>query len=302
MLLQTISRNRFFRLSPRLAVMSEKYSPPRETNYRQLLSFAIASGLLCWVIEHPIQPIFAAGNENTLLVGEQAIGLEPYEIALAPPISLSGLSLEELLRRRVQAVWRQPLLIGINYRPSEAVFGRLRNRAAWREEGQASMGSVYLVNPYLLVAVEPENVSSPKGLKMPASLYWDPRRREARATYRLIESISKTDSDEPQSFTLRLIALNALDMNLNYAAIETGEGWGTVPSMAVKEPVAIEQYFRYGATCGLPGGCNELSPPQPELSGISLLQKPAELRIKLWQNEPEDISVRPDITFYVEIR
>ncbi len=107
------------------------------TNYRQLFSFAVVSGLICWLIEYPIQPVFAATNQNQLLVGETALLETASLIPLQEPQDFDGLTTEEVLRLRMQTVWQQPLLIGKDYEPTELIFGRLRNRADWRRNVSA---------------------------------------------------------------------------------------------------------------------------------------------------------------------
>ena len=303
---------------------SAKKPPERRTNYRQLFSFAVCCGLICWIIEYPIQPVFAATNQNTLLIGKQALSQDSYTIPIAPASPFGGMTVEEILRLRVKAVWQQPLLIGINYRPSEAVFCRLRSQSAWRElpgdspsagddEPGLTAGSEYVLNPYLLVAatiaappVEPDADASAWQL-FPSSLYWESNQSRATAVYAVSSDLQHTDrlEAEPLSlddFSLQLVAMNARDMNLNYAAVLPNEADGITLPPELTRTVLIEQYLRHDPQCGEPGGCNEVSPPQKELTGLQLTDLPARMTIRLWNDRPESPDAAPDLWFVLEFR
>ncbi|TWU11480.1 hypothetical protein CA54_02870 [Symmachiella macrocystis] len=303
---------------------SAKKPPERRTNYRQLFSFAVCCGLICWIIEYPIQPVFAAANQNTLLIGKQALSQDSYMIPIAPVSSFGGMTVEEILRLRVKAVWQQPLLIGINYRPSEAVFCRLRSRSAWRElpgesqsvsdaEPELSAGSEYVLNPYLLVAaklapppVEP-NVDASAGQLFPISLSWESNQCRATAVYDVSRDLRHSErlDVEPVSLdeiSLQLVGMNARDMNLNYAAILPNEANGVWLPQKLSEAVLIEQYLRHDPHCGAPGGCNEVSPPQKEFTGLRLTDLPARMTIRLWRDRPESPDAAPEMRFVLEFR
>ncbi len=285
-------------------------TPERRTNYRQLFSFAVCCAMICWIIEYPMQPVFAATNQNTLLVGQNALFENSYAIPLAEPAPFSGKTVEELLRLRLMAVWQQPLLIGINYRPADAVFCRLRSGAAWRDLAgkNGSAGSEYVLNPYLLVAAEIEGDfdTQPWDFR-PDSLTWDPAHSRAVAVYQLREYPDGAGqlSDEPISIrdvTLNLVPLNARDMNLNYAAILREDIVGVEPPPGSDKPVLIDQYLRYEPDCGKPGGCNEVSPPQREFRSVNLTDLPARIAIRLWKERPKSAHDAPDMWFTLEFQ
>lgn len=296
----------------------------RRTNYRQLFSFAVCCGMICWIIEYPIQPVFAAANQNTLLIGKQALSQDSYTIPIAPASPFGGMTVEEILRLRVKAVWQQPLLIGINYRPSEAVFCRLRSRSAWRElpgdfqsvsdgEPGLSAGSEYVLNPYLLVAamiaappIEP-NTEASVGQLFPSSLYWESSQARATAVYEVSRYLQKTGRIEAEpvsleEISLQLVGMNARDMNLNYASVLPSEADSISLPPELSGAVLIEQYLRHDPHCGAPGGCNEVSPPQKEFTGLRLTDLPARMTIRLWSDRPDSVDAIPDMRFVLEFR
>ncbi|QDU43198.1 hypothetical protein Mal52_16700 [Symmachiella dynata] len=303
---------------------SAQKTPERRTNYRQLFSFAVCCGMICWIIEYPIQPVFAAANQNTLLIGKQALSQDSYTIPIAPPSPFGGMTVEEILRLRVKAVWQQPLLIGINYRPSEAVFCRLRSRSAWRElpgdslstddgEPRPSAGSEYVLNPYVLVAATiaappiESNTEASAGQLFPSSLFWESSQARATAVYDVSSALRNTDrvDAEPVSLdqlSLQLVAMNARDMNLNYAAILPNDANGVSLPQELSEAVLIEQYLRHDPHCGAAGGCNEVSPPQKEFTGLRLTDLPARMMIRLWSDRPESADAAPDMRFVLTFR
>ncbi len=308
----------------------------RRTSFRQLLSFAVVSGLICWLIEYPIQPVLAEVNPNHLLIGDEAVFEGSYAVPILAPREFDGLTVEEIMRLRMQEVWRHPLLIGKNYEPSRALFSRLRNRVPWKSsvkqadgDGDSSSNrgiaaeSFFVLNPYLLIAADViavddfdgqshEAVTGTRqdgpdtslfdGRCRPLTLTWHPNLARAEVHYdvtRYLEEVSETRQIpiSTDALSIRLWALNASDMNLNYAAILPQASSNVVHPLGRPQLIAIEQFFRHGYDCGRDKGCNEISPPQSELAEFRITSLPAAMEVRLWRDPPREITDPPALRF-----
>jgi hypothetical protein len=105
-------------------------------------------------------------NRNALAIGQRARASD-LDIAILPPAELDFKSKAEVLESRKAAVLRYPHLISGDYEPSDAVFGQIEDgRPWWGITGHFYLGpgersiegpaeeARFLLNPYLLVAVE----------------------------------------------------------------------------------------------------------------------------------------------------
>jgi hypothetical protein len=271
--------------------------------------------LVVWALRLP-QP-----NRNTLAVGADA-GLASLDIPLQPPVELDFKTKAEVLALRSEAVARYPGLIVGDYRPSDAVFGQLVDHLPWwgiagqfyYGPGQQSIEgpaeeSRFILNPYLLVAAEfytwwdRQAVSEDRIRRPdfqlycpPGSLRWQPQAAYAEVAYdaRCVAQIGQGAFD--------LIAYNARDMNLNYMAVRYSDSRNVSKPDAPATPYAIPHFLHQGGSCGYPGGCNNMSPPTPEIDGLQISRLPAQTVVWLWRAQPASLEQPPDMTFVIHFR
>ena len=72
----------------------------------------------------------------------------------------------------------------------------------------------------------------------------------------------------------------------------------TEPVNISKEIYRFKDFVHVGASCGVQGGCNNISPHQTELD-YRLLHLPAEMTIKLWKEKPMNPYMKADIYYRI---
>ncbi|MBU1853273.1 MAG: hypothetical protein KJ957_04450 [Candidatus Omnitrophica bacterium] len=55
-----------------------------------------------------------------------------------------------------------------------------------------------------------------------------------------------------------------------------------------------------GGSCGYPGGCNNVSPEALDFR-VKVNELPANIHVKLWRNEPENVNQKPDMLFMLDL-
>lgn len=312
--------------------------PHRGTNYRQLLSLVLACGCIVWLIEYPIQPVFAAANNNLLLTGRRALLDCACEVPIVSPLEFDGLTKKQIMRLRTEAVWQQPLLIANGYTPSNAVYGGIQDGAPWwGTVGQfyhgRGLGSIdgpseearQVFNPFLLVDVEliglsiwnndfvwdksriTEDVLASPGFPLycrPRTLTWHPKESRADVVYDLSDYIGRVNSYlvrevSVSDATFTLVANNARDMNLNYYFIPPRDLLRIDRFDETDQPDEIEHTLHRGENCGYPGGCNNGSPRETGLEGYAIEGLPAKIVIKLWRDQPVSVSQPEEMRFTI---
>ncbi len=255
-------------------------------------------------------------NRNRLALGEGAPA-GPIEIEIAAPAEFDFQTRTQVLGLRQQAVGQHPELLGGKYRPSGAVFGQIEDGLPWwglagqfyygpgeqSIEG-ASEESRFLLNPFLLLAADfyhnwqgrPESEISRRGFVFacpPTQLRWFPDERRGEVNYDA-DCIRRTNSR-----TFDLIAYNARDFNLNYVYVWYDESRNIAKRNPPERPYAIPHFLHRGGSCGYPGGCNNMSPPSPEIDALEITDFPAFVLVWLWEEQPDDRSQPPDMVFVV---
>ena len=270
-----------------------------------------------WVVRSP------APNRNQLALGPQA-KLAALDIPLQTPTEFDFMTKAEVLRLRMEAVRRYPDLLASDYAPSEAVFGQIVDGLPWwgiagqfyyGPGGQSIEGvseeSRFVLNPYLLVAAEfygmvdrnatPEFLTRSPDFQFycaPTRLHWQPQARYAEAAYDA-GCVARLGGGR-----FDLIVYNARDMNLNYIYVSYADS-RNVATLRADEPraaYAIPQFLHQGGSCGYPGGCNNMSPPTPEIDGIEITGLPARVVAWLWRARPLSVNSPPEMTFVLEFR
>jgi hypothetical protein len=268
--------------------------------------------IIVWLMRLP------GPNRNMLAIGKAAKA-EAVDIAIQSPLELDFKSKQNVLQLRQEAVERHAELLAGNYTPSEAVFGQIVDGLPWWGiEGQlyygrgdksiegASEEARFILNPYLLVAVEfydwwqgviPETKLSTFPLYcVPSNLRWQPREAYAEVTY--AANCVAMRQDEP----FDLIAYNARDLNLNYIYVSYSDSLNISKEDKPQAPYANPQFLHRGGSCGYPGGCNNMSPATPEIDGLQVTALPAKVVIWFWKQQPVSLEQEPNMRFVIHFR
>ncbi|MDD2689338.1 MAG: hypothetical protein PHT41_04230 [Candidatus Omnitrophica bacterium] len=251
----------------------------------------------------------------------------PIWIVLNPTVELDFKTKKEIYELRTRYVMQYPDLAGKlgkkNYVPSEEVFGQIIDaRPWWGTVGQtfhgpgkrsidgASEETRFLINPYLLVGLTPPNahiVNDPNIAPAaifpePFELKWDVVQATATVKYDVStfwDRARQYHFPEAQDHSLELIGYNAEDFGFKYLYIEAAKS-RNVSVAAGSNVVQLKQFIHCGPSCGYPGGCNNMSPYQPELRITA--NTPATLYLKLWRKMPSSYTQQPDMNFIIEMR
>jgi hypothetical protein len=249
---------------------------------------------------------------------------DTVEIYIKHMIKLDGSTKKEIYEMRKSYVQQYPSLLKHNYSPSDEVFGQIVDNKPWwgilglsyygpGEKGimGPSEESRFLINPYLLVGldaghglrVDDKNLSPIPIYPEPTKLIWSKDGAFAKVTYRIANfwRMQKRYHDASASqHMLTLIAYNAKDMGYNFLYINPEGSKSLSMSSYRLMPIAIRQFIHCGGSCGYPGGCNNMSPDQPDLQ-IQVSDTPALVKLKLWKNQPASIDQAADMIFIIEI-
>lgn len=304
--------------------------------------FIVLIFLYLYVVLELISPILQQ-NTNTLAIGQRAI-IESLSIPIAEPVELDGKTREEIDALRSEAALQYPWLLYTNYEPSHAVFSQIESGKPWwgipgqyyYGGGELSISGVseesrYILNPYLLVAVEfsglsiwsgraadtfwNQNIITNAALEsgkfpyyaQPQNLRWWPGRERVEVTYNLSEYLDRLNIWTIQKYSyldahFDLIAYNARDLNMNYIYIDYEESVYITRNPMPPEPIEIPQYLHRGDSCGYEGGCNNMSPATPELMNLEIVRLPAKLVIYLWEDKPASQDEKPGLTYVINIK
>lgn len=193
-----------------------------------------------------------------------------------------------------------------------------------------SVQSKYVLNPYILVSTDISSLtfggSDPsafwneaiisdvalKSSKFPyycraQELRWWPGAQRAEITYNIKAYLAELNNWTRRTYrtsdaVLSLTAYNARDFNLNYIYVAYDQSINMYRDNPPGSATAISDALQKDDSCGIPGGCNTVSPPQDSLSGIRLEGLPATLVIYLWERQPDNVQAAPDMTFTIHYK
>lgn len=278
----------------------------------------------------------AKATENKLLIGDQATSAG-LDIPVQKPIELNFRTKAEILELRRRYVALTPNLVAPPYDPSPEVFGQIEdNKPWWGLAGQAIWGSGsnsslgaaeesrFIVNPFLLAGANPAVVEIWDPEKIhdedwqrsdfpacwePTFIKWWPQQSLMQVEYPVTQYNQdlynwrmkmRTDQIIP---AFGVVAYNAIDFGLNWIYIDTAKSLNIEninhPSA---EAVKIGQYIHCGGTCGIPGGCNNMSPEVRAIDKIKYKALPARAWVSLWRNKPSNINAKPDMVVYIDLK
>ena len=86
---------------------------------------------------------------------------------------------------------------------------------------------------------------------------------------------------------------------MNYIYVSYEDYYNISKQNPPTAPYAIPQYIHQGGSCGYPGGCNNMSPPTPEIDSIRITGLPARTVTWLWRQKPASLEEPPDMVFVI---
>jgi hypothetical protein len=282
-------------------------------------------------------PKFYPPSSNQLAVGTPEDPAGPIDIALSPPGSLNFKSKAEILKIRSQAVSRFRNLLRKPYKPTMAIFDQIEDHRPWwgmqgtfiwgagsrSIEGEAEE-SRFLLNPFLLVGANSGTALIWNKDKiteadlhdeafpycwLPESLHFYPVDSLVQATYN-ITSFNKELTKRKDKLTASvdgtmkfgLIAYNARDLGFNFIYLDPTKSMNITSKHKSNRPTLIIQMIHRGGSCQYPGGCNNMSPAQPEIDEFDCSKLPARAHISLWKDPPISKDSKPDLTYFIDLR
>lgn len=226
----------------------------------------------------------------------------------------------DALRRALVAAY--PAFSPPDYAPRDSIFGQITDGKPWwgilglsyyGNDPQHSIDgpseeSRFIANPYLLVGLDmsgativwDSSIAPHPVYPVPTGLWWRQDGRLAIARY----DVSAFQAASQQIHTasafrqkLYLAAYNARDFGYNHLYVSPQESENIT---AATQPARLIQFIHTGGSCGHPGGCNNMSPHQPEME-ITVDALPALAFIKLWKQAPADAAAPADMVFAIEM-
>ena len=239
------------------------------------------------------------------------------DVPLHQMMDLNYKTKQEIYALRSGFVTQHPNFLPNPYTPSEDVFGQIQDGKPWwgilglsyYGPGQQSITgpseeSRFIANPLLLVGLDVTHAyilhtGTPTPIyPQPQSLQWENYLRQGQVVYNLTPFLDEQKRlQDPDPNKLVLAAYNARDLGWNYLYIAPELSTNLTASHQLSQ---IKQYIHTGSSCGYPGGCNNMSPNQPELE-IEVNQLPARAYIKLWKTAPADTTAPADMIFVIDM-
>lgn len=227
----------------------------------------------------------------------------------------SGLSKNEILQKRTDAVRRSIVFGDADYTPSPAVF-QIEDGAPWIGAYEvscngtdrspdigagASRESLGILNPELLFYVLIPSFGfkykggycSPVDYLAPYSVDYDAVARTITARIDVTSFYRKNGY-----YSVVILAdANARDLGYRYAFATQADNIvfkdGSNLSTRI---IATAGFYHRGGSCGKSGGCNNYSPYERGYH-FNLADAPASLTVKLWKDRPSDERQPADMTY-----
>lgn len=256
-----------------------------------------------------------SNNGNHLALGT-AGHHDEVQVEINPPLEFDNLSREKILGLRTAQVTRYSSLLSKNYSPDIRIFGQIEDgKPWWGLHGIYSYGpgqrgidglseeSRFILNPFLIIGLvepsayitrqDPDFIAN--AYPRPVDLMIDLKNRKGRVKYNV-----STFFTELKTRNLGLVTLNSQDFGMNWMYPDYSRSSFAVLRQNPENPIQLKQYIHNGRSCGYPGGCNNLSPSQPELA-VRVEKLPAQMAIKLWRRFPSSPASDGDFLFVIEM-
>ncbi len=246
------------------------------------------------------------------------------EVAVSNHEEFDGKSREEIIVLRSNAVAALGNLAPQNYSPSDQVFGRISDSAAWwgslgfsysgpgaRAADGPSYDSSFILNPLLLVGLSRPGAMTSNRKELPeisilpeaVALEIADDLSSGRVRYSMSGYVSAAKEywpKNPKSFELRLVAINARDFGFRFLEIDQEKSKQIKLSKPSSKPIEIQDALFPSRDCRLGEGCNQLGPRQPEFE-FTLQSLPARIYVKLWRAAPAAGRENADCAFLLDL-
>lgn len=240
---------------------------------------------------------------------------EVVNINIEPLEEFSGLSVNEILKMRTEAVKSSPLFVNrTDYEPSQNVF-RIEDGLQWMSAHQLSCYGTNN-NPDIGKGPSRESVGilNPELMFYNSVLGFNFSERNIACTkddYLLPYKANYTPANNTIHVYLRYKPLkeklgyfgnidisdaNAHDLGYNYVFADSTSNIRFKVDKFDKEIIKTRGYYHRGYACGLQEGCNNYSPYETGYE-FYLTDLPAKLHIKLWNQEPATTMQEADLNY-----
>lgn len=275
---------------------------------------------------------------NSLRIKDAALTGNPIELAIAPAQDFNGKTRSEILSIRRDAASKYSELIAGKYEPFAPSFESIEDlKPWWGNDGLfffsagkksivgASERSTIIVNPYLLVDADFDNVpfinvhqldfvdffeakySDPGFAYFPKMIHlrWFTKDGRAELDYDLtsfLKFIKKHALREfpPQELSFSFRTLNARDWGYDYVYLDIEHSKNVNQAGHKNAAMPTRDFIHTGGSCRYPGGCNNHSPFQAEISHVQVSSVPAAIHFLLWKKEPASTDAPPDFVYDVQ--
>lgn len=236
------------------------------------------------------------------------------EIKLNPIKELSGLSVKQILTLRKNAVKNSTLFSNLKYSPNPQVY-MIEDGLPWisayeitcngsRDNSNigkgASRESVGILNPELMFYINMNSMSfkyrnycSTVDYLIPYKAYFNPQSKTITAHINYKDYYAKNKV----YYSNILNDSNAKDLGYNYSYMDdySNINFKFEENLSTKL-VSTKSFFHRGFACGLPSGCNNVSPYVREFE-FYLTDVPATAHIKLWKSKPITVEEEADLNY-----
>ena len=240
---------------------------------------------------------------------------ELVNINIEPIEEFSGLSRNEILNMRTEAVKSSPLFVNrTNYEPNPEVF-RIEDGLQWISAHQISCygvdnnpdigkgpsrESLGILNPELMYyssvldfSFSKENISCDKSdYLLPYRANYTPKDNTIHAYFKYSPLKEKLGYLGNVSIT----DANARDLGYNYGFADNTSNIKFYANKFNTEVIKTRGYYHRGYACGLEEGCNNYSPAETGYD-FYLTKLPAKLHIKMWNQQPASTSQKADLNY-----
>ena len=250
------------------------------------------------------------------------------ELTINPLSDYNGKSKKDVLDIRKKYV-QSSLFSTPGYKPDENTFGQIQDGKAWwgvtqivcssynnpkfdRTSGFSAV-SKHMNNPNILVGtVFPFNFykeydsigycTAQYSKTIPKKMEYLKEKNLIIATYDMDRRILKSYlnwNGRRRHYFLNLTGLNAKDLGYKYGyAIDLKNIEMTEQTNISNNIHQFRDFVHVGASCKVPGGCNNISPHQTELD-YRITGFPAEMTIKLWKQKPINQYMKADVYYRI---
>ena len=260
--------------------------------------------------------------------GKSDLPRQVFHLKVNPLVELDGKSKAEILKLRSQALSELPDLgpLWHSEEPLErsrgfkaiadgqrwlGLQGQLQanndNYAERFHEGESEQ-SFFIRNPMALVGLQsclvcqqndrPGKLEGARRELVPASVTLDGAAQELDLTYQIGRDSPVRDRMSDLQVTHLLNVVNAHEMGFRYFAIESSSGFTRVPGLKLFECIQFwtPRQLRHGTEVA-----NELYIRTVSMVPVRLESLPAQLKIKLWRQQPEKLTDPADLTEIIHV-